>query len=124
MSINAKDAARRIILSHTDDVEFLTISEMTQDEAEDESLTDAQHDQLCSEIADLIGKASVTVTFPGDPVCTGCGGTGQPGEDDGTPKDLPQWENLRALLDDQWAGDGTGDELADAIMVLFGGEAK
>jgi len=66
MSINAKELARRIILDHAQDVEFLSISEMTEDDADEERLTPDQHDQLCRKIDKLISKATVTVSWDDD----------------------------------------------------------
>jgi hypothetical protein len=122
MSIDTRQAARDIIASHADDIEYGSIGDWFYNDAAFKALTEAEQDAVVTEVDELIRPAAVTVTLPGDQVCTGCGGTGQPGESDGTPKDLPQWEDLRALLEEQRDSDATDNELADKVMALFGGE--
>lgn len=69
-TLDPKELACRIILSHAKDVEFLSIGEMTWDDAEKAGLADAEFDELKEQIDDLIRNATVTVTFPGDPGTT------------------------------------------------------
>lgn len=75
---------------------------------------------LTCDIDAEISEATVNVIFPGDEVCPACGGTGQPSEDDGTPKDFPQRENVQALLAEHRASALSDDDLTDKIMELFG----
>lgn len=66
MSIDVKEAARRIILSQVEDTEYMSVLEMTEDEADEAGLTYEQHEEIGRTIHDLIGDATVLAIFPGD----------------------------------------------------------
>lgn len=61
----AQRRAERIILSHTEDIEFGTIGEMLDDEYE--RLGDEEGDRLREQVDKLIGTATVTVSWPEPP---------------------------------------------------------
>ncbi len=63
MNDTVREQAERIILDHTRDIEFLSISEML----EDLELPEAEHDELCKQVDEAIRAARVTVTWPEDP---------------------------------------------------------
>jgi hypothetical protein len=54
--------ARDIVLDHAKDVEFLSVTEMLEDDLYEYD-EDAQA-EICREVHDLIRKASVTVSWP------------------------------------------------------------
>ncbi len=61
-----KRIAEDIILSHADDIEYLSITEMTSDMVQDagwviESLD--EEETIWHRVDDMIGKAKITVTF-------------------------------------------------------------
>lgn len=60
----AREIAEHIIREHAKDVEWGSIGEMTPAEAE--ALGEEAHEALCREVDDLISKATVTITFPGE----------------------------------------------------------
>jgi hypothetical protein len=60
----ARQIAEDIIRSHTEDIEWGAINEMTEDEFD--VLGEDAHEALCREVDDLIRQATVTVTFPGE----------------------------------------------------------
>ncbi len=59
MSDISREQAERIILDHTRDIEFLSISEML----EDLELPEAEHDDLCKQVDEAISQATVTVSW-------------------------------------------------------------
>lgn len=61
----AREIAETIILSHTEDIEWGSIGDMTGEEFN--ALGEEAHEALCHEVDALISLATVTVTFPGDP---------------------------------------------------------
>jgi hypothetical protein len=60
MSIDVREHATRIILDHARDVEYLSISEAT----EDLELSPEAHEDLCRRIDGAIGTATVDVSWP------------------------------------------------------------
>lgn len=54
-----RETAKRIILSHAEDIENLSISEML----EDLELPISEHEALCERVGDAISEATVTVTW-------------------------------------------------------------
>ena len=58
-----KSIASDIILSHTEDIEFLTVWEMTEDRLPFEELDMEDMEKTVNRVDELIRKARVTVTF-------------------------------------------------------------
>lgn len=60
--------AEHIVLSHTEDIEFLSVWEMMDDRFRDneayKKLTDRQQHELALRVDNIIRSAIVTVTFP------------------------------------------------------------
>lgn len=70
-----KDLAEQIILSHTEDIEYLSICEMTADhfdfndddlKAAWQKLSHEQQQELIGKVDKYISQAVVTITFPED----------------------------------------------------------
>lgn len=59
----AREIAEEIILSQTEDVEFLSVWEMTSDRPEVNDYTDEELEDLVTAVDDLCGRAEVTVSF-------------------------------------------------------------
>jgi vacuolar-type H+-ATPase subunit H len=58
----AREIAEHIILDAISDIEWLTIGEMTEDEAD--ALDEEAYADLRREVDGLITKAVITITFP------------------------------------------------------------
>jgi hypothetical protein len=55
--------AAEIMLDHARDVEFLSISEMSEDEESLKNLSEQDRDQALREIDDLIAKANIDISW-------------------------------------------------------------
>jgi hypothetical protein len=62
-----REQARRIILDHAKDIEYLSIGEMIADLDEFSGLPEDEFDRAQGRIDKMIRNGTVTVTFPGDP---------------------------------------------------------
>lgn len=118
--IKTEDLARQIITGRTEDIDLMSIGEFIEGMITPGSLTGDEFDSYRAEVDQLVNDAAVMVVLPGDPVCPECGGTGQPSESDGTPKDLPQYEAVLDAIDTWLDNEDDSDGLATTIMGLLG----